>query len=163
MEITPERIALVAALILSFRKEIIEFVRNKRKDSDDDQEKLERVDKDARAECARIEREYLAAIRGVVDKIHDLAVDVARGQTSLDYLKIAIRQQAIDVLHEPHPEAAEKDALLDKLKEDMLAPEEIPVLIEKIIEVRDDPRQSDGRRLFATLFTWSLEEEQRGH
>lgn len=163
MEITPERIALVAAVVISFRKEIIEVFRKRKEDADDSRKEIEQVDRGARDECARIERDYLGSIRGLVEKIHELAIDVVRVQTSLDYLKSAIREQAVSVLHDPHPESAERDALLDKLKEDALPEEEIPILLDKVIELRDDPTQSDGRRLFATLFAWSLQEEQRGH
>lgn len=163
MDITPERIALGLAVLISFRKEIIEVFRNRKKDADESHDKIDQVDRGARDECARIERDYLGRIRELVDKIYSLAIDVAKLQTSLDFFKSAIREQAVSVLHDPHPEAAEKDALLDKLQEGALEPNELPVLIEKIEAMRDDPQEPGDRRLFATLFAWSLQEEQRGH
>src|ERR1041385_1384081 len=150
MDINPGLVLSIAALLLVARKDVIELVRNRGKDVKEDREELERVDRWARDECSRIER-------AASERIHALALDVARVQTSLDYLKLAIRQGGVDVLHDPHPEHAEKDELLDKMRVNTLEPEEIPKLIEKVIELRDDPTQTDGRRLFATLFAWSLE------
>lgn len=101
----------------------------------------------------------------------DLVADVnglKHWQAAID-VKIAIFWQGVKydavsaakILHQPHPEAAMMDALIDKYLAGHLKGGELKRFVGLLEDTRDDPKQSNGRQLAAAQMLRALHQESR--
>jgi succinate dehydrogenase flavin-adding protein (antitoxin of CptAB toxin-antitoxin module) len=92
----------------------------------------------------------VAEFNGLVEKTNRLEIGQAEINVKLGIFWKDVSFDAAKILHRPHPDAAEMDALIDKYLAEQLKSSELKRFISLLESTRDDVTLLEGRRLAAS-------------
>lgn len=101
-------------------------------------------------------------LRALIAEHHLLVIErLTRVETQQELQVKMIERTGFKVLHDPHPEAARKDALLEKYRDHVksgkeMQREEIQELADFLVKITDSSEETPGRRVIASQFLWAM-------
>jgi hypothetical protein len=96
------------------------------------------------------EQIQIADFNAVKTDVNGLKISVAEINVKLGVFWKDVSFDAAKILHQPHPDAAEMDSLIDKYLAEQLRGVDLKRLIELLEATRDDSALLEGRRLAAS-------------